>query len=142
MPILFGVLLVYGFYISGKDIFGRWAYGSLLITNKMKFICEPKGFIDTEKTYIKDEETIGQFTGLYDKNKVPIYEGDIVRKELFSDIKLDNRAYEYAKVMWIEELAEYHLVNRKGKTLWTIGDEKYNIEVIGNIYENSDLLGE
>ena len=68
--------------------------------------------------------------------------GDIVRKELFSDIKLDNKAYEYAKVMWIEELAEYHLVNRKGKTLWTIGDEKYNIEVIGNIYEDSDLLGE
>lgn len=68
--------------------------------------------------------------------------GDIVRKELFSDIKLDNRAYEYAKVMWIEELAEYHLVNRKAKTLWTIGDEKYNIEVISNIYDNPDLLGE
>ena len=44
--------------------------------------------------------------------------------------------------MWIEELAEYHLVNKKGKTLWTIGDEKNNIEVCGNIYENSDLLGE
>lgn len=69
--------------------------------------------------------------------------GDIVKKE----IPLENSSYNftipsYAKVMWIEELAEYHLVNQKGKTLWTIGDDKYNIEVVGNIYENSDLLGE
>lgn len=80
--------------------------------------------------------------GLHDKNGKEIYEGDIVRKELFSDIKLDNKAYEYAKIMWIEELAEYHLVNKRGKTLWAIGDDKYNVEVVGNVCENSELLGE
>lgn len=90
----------------------------------------------------KDVYEVMQFTGLYDMKKVPIYEGDIVRKELFSDIKLDNRVYNYAKVMWIEEFAGFYLVNKNNKILWEVSEDKYNIEVIGNLWENSDLLGE
>ena len=68
--------------------------------------------------------------------------GDIVKREMWSDTASNHRVVEYAKVLWIEEFAEYHLVNRKEETLWNIGDEKHRIEVCGNIYDNPDLLGE
>ena len=72
-----------------------------------------------------DFNTLGQFTGLYDKNKVPIYEGDILN---FDD---EN---------WIVSFED-------GKFIGTFDNTSYDIfeishyEVIGNIYGNPDLLG-
>lgn len=68
--------------------------------------------------------------------------GDIVSKETFDDTKPNHRAVSYAKVMWIEEFAGFYLVNKNNKILWEVSEDKYNIEVIGNVWENSDLLGE
>ena len=87
-----------------------------------------------------DAFDVQQFTGLHDKNEREIYEGDIVSKETFDDTKPNYRDISYAKVVWIEELASYHLVNKDDKILWNLASDKYNIEVAGNIYENSDLL--
>ena len=81
-----------------------------------------------------------QYTGLHDKNGKEIYEGDIVSKETFDDTKPNYRDISYAKVVWIEELASYHLVNKDDKIILYLSDDKYNIEVAGNIYENGDLL--
>lgn len=74
------------------------------------------------------------------KNGKEIYEGDIVSKETFDDTKPNYRSISYAKVVWIKELAGYHLLNKDDKILWDLAYDKYNIEVAGNIYENSDLL--
>ena len=81
-----------------------------------------------------------QYTGLHDKNGKEIYEGDIVSKETFDDTKPNYRDISYTKVVWIEELASYHLVNKDDKIILYLSDDKYNIEVAGNIYENGDLL--
>lgn len=81
-----------------------------------------------------------QYTGLKDKNGKEIYEGDIVSKETFDDTKPNYRNISYAKVVWIKELAGFYLVNRENKILWEVSEDKYNIEVAGNIYENSKLL--
>ena len=92
-------------------------------------------------------ESVGQFTGLYDKNKKEIYNGDIVKSTKSKYKRLDDDGiYE---VYFNKFLCHYALIASRNK--WETKHGQYDnyslteckakeFEVIGNIYENLELL--
>ena len=82
--------------------------------------------------YRVDKETVGQYTGLHDKNGKKIFEGDIVKSFFVDTDEAGNEIYKYyiIEVKYDEVLCSYKI------------DKFMNLEVIGNIYENKELLNE
>jgi len=77
-----------------------------------------------------------EFTGLKDKNGKEIFEGDIIQRL----VKDDGREYiQTFEIVWNDEDAEF---SPRAKNGWEpcIGPVHKDSEIIGNIYENPELL--
>jgi hypothetical protein len=74
---------------------------------------------------------IMQSTGLFDKNGVEIFEGDIVRNTHTGSV---------GRVHWCVHNTGFFYYVEKDKKNYTVFRAKYNLEVIGNTYENKELI--
>lgn len=109
---------------------GHWVYGCLVVhCNKYYSIQNKKS-----NPWVCPE-TIGQFTGLKDKNKKEIYEGDIVR--YYDDIEDELRC---AEVRYDSAFCSFNVVPKKRDACSLSAFWEY--EVIGNIYDNPELIRE
>ena len=85
-------------------------------------------------------ETVGQYTGLTDKNGVRIFEGDICRFKRFNDICVGKIIFNVTTasfVMWSQSIVGAYGEKATHKMLLSVCDD---IEVIGNIHDNPELL--
>ncbi|HFD3453554.1 TPA: YopX family protein [Enterococcus faecium] len=102
------------------------------------------GRLITHAEMAPDKYVLMQSTGLKDKNGVEIFEGDVVSVSVRNGFDyLDNKvcivknSLDYSGLVCatVDEDLEYRIFN-------TELFEEYTYEVIGNIYENSELLEE
>ena len=112
----------------GKSLFGDdWVEGEVLSVPSLdQYGIRPKQELAAHR--IVKQETIGQFTGLTDKNGIKSFEGDIVENNECIGI-----------VEYSEEDAMYTVLF--GETLYDFGwVSARKCEVIGNIHDNPELL--
>ena len=118
--------------MNGEKVPSNWVYGG---------ICHDKGDfsiiygsmdVEREKPLEKRvvyTDTVGQYTGLTDKNGNKIFEGDIVNIE-YPETIVENTVIEYIGASFY------------GSTysdIWEL-DGYYHLEIIGNIHDNPELL--
>ena len=140
---------------------GVWIFGNLLIPNMVlrgEYICDSIGYIDFYPSFEEGDdikkwdgigiavgqfheilpETKGQFTGLLDKNGKEIYEGDVIKHDdpnwgYGGKYDKENDSYLYHDITFedgcfcLRDNPELHIYNKM-------------CEVIGNIYENKNLI--
>ena len=98
-----------------------------------------------------DAATVGQFTGLIDKNGKKILEGDILRGFVYPYLSDGHHNYN-AEVVWFDDCpafglltllapgAEVHGISTGNTDL--IEDDLSDWEIIGNVHDNPKLAGE
>lgn len=110
------------------------------------------GWTEKEKDYIipdyasalygveVDSNTIGQYTGLTDKNGVKIFEGDIVEYETGKKVRI-------GRVFFSDFRASFSVTAGKNGSarinndLFNYIQNRNSVIVIGNIYDNPELIG-
>lgn len=115
------------FLFRGKDTFGDWQYGAISKYSEGFVVIVPPLSFNKQV----EPESVGQYTGLTDKNGTKIFEGDIVK--LFLDDGIETGVIRYSenacRFMFYEN-------NIMGYGF----DNTCTFEIIGNITDNPELL--
>lgn len=115
---------------------GEWLYGHLFKWGLQPpsnvpciCVCVPESWKEAYNLYAVAPDTVGQYTGLNDKNGKEIYEGDIVE---FTNLDLPNMVVRFDNGSFMlceDEYSTYEELRMN-----------YAVEVVGNIYEHPELI--
>lgn len=117
---------------------GEWQYGYLIEDNGQSFIINE--VVEANEQYITigswcpvDQKTVGQSTGLHDKNGKEVFVGDVIKctRGCPHEVYLEK---EYGGT-YVGGMPAIYLKGIKEGYAWTGAEE-----IIGNIYEKPELL--
>lgn len=116
---------------------GEWVYGTpIFYSSGTTVMCN-----EYQRNENIDLKTVGQYTGLKDKNGTKIFEGDIVQESWYDydEPVMDAFGIVYYNVgrccctVWDEERESIYDLCADGEYHW-------EVEVVGNIHDNPELL--
>lgn len=131
----------------GRNVKHGWLTGYYFVNRGVHFIVED-GIADplnTWEDYAVDPDTVGQYTGLEDRNGREIYEGDIL---MCIGQRGDNKGHKYYRMVLFENgsfcmnVRYYRINSPLCNHIVTIVNKELDWEVIGNIHDNPELLEE
>lgn len=116
--------------MAGKKLPSKWVYGGIFPgTGDFSVIYD----MEKIEKYVVYSDTVGQYTGLTDKNGKKIFEGDIIEN-------IDGRSIVFFdKIpcgLYMRFLDAYDDTPLDMSEMWD------DPEVIGNIHDNPELLGD
>jgi uncharacterized phage protein (TIGR01671 family) len=126
----------------GKDsITKRWVYGALV--QQQDDLLKEKAFIISYSNYQfgdfseavmheVDPETVGQYTGFVDKKGKKIFEGDILSI-------YNSKAFLFT-VEWNNQYVLKCTTNGVSDNILNVIESPEDVEVVGNIYDNPELI--
>ena len=112
---------------------GDWVYGLITDTKNYAGNAEMTNEQGVQRIEV-DKKTVGRFTGLKDKNRKKIFEGDIIKNSFKSGDA------EYFVVKWNNAYCRFELEGIKIKECICLCSRPFS-QVAGNIYDNPELLG-
>ena len=126
-----------GEWIEGMPI--KTHIGTFICFDENPHYCSQYGYMEIDKIVMVCESTVSQYTGTPDKNRRKIFERDIVRRKLFEE-------YIIGEVVW-QDIGVCGFYLKCGNKYYPIGKDEYvemssYDEVIGNIFDNPELLKE
>ena len=115
---------------------GAWETGSLVI---VRMDCHDAQYYIADKmtgyhTPV-DPSTVGQYTGLKDKNGKRIFEGDVAKVLQGKDKDIAYVGFENGAFMLYPKTGNIY-----ERTLWSYWYNDWDVEVVGNITDNPELL--
>lgn len=108
----------------------KWLYGYYFVNRGQHFIC-PEGVqnpLASWEDFVVEEESVGQWTGRTDAKNKKVYEGDVV-------LGIEGRVKGMRKLVEWSDFASGFTI-----PIWCDMDDECCYEVIGNIYQNKELL--
>ena len=130
----------------GKTDSGKWCFGYFLHDGQRGRFVITDGLLEINRV---NPDTVGQYTGLKDKNGKEIYEGDVLRSDKYpfsctEDNDIDNY---YGIIGWSDEAASFCMVSAQNPKSYILGmsdgisdsisqEKMQDFEVIGNVHDD------
>jgi uncharacterized phage protein (TIGR01671 family) len=123
---------------------GEWVYGYITCLSDMKKECIKQDgyYISNEKgqqpVHLVERNTVGQYTGLTDKNGVKIFEGDIVELNYAGVGKINSI------ISWVEGEGAFTAASIKSFPciFVRLGELPKDVKIAGNLHDNPEMLME
>lgn len=125
-----------GFYIEANH---HWHNKGVHKEWIVKNVIQNGGWCNVGSKYAVIPETVGQYTGLTDKNGTKIFEGDIIKIPDDYEQYGHNAGQLYAVYFAFGGFRLKPKFNKEARGYWLEDDGI--VEVIGNIHDNPELLG-